>query len=71
MIRQNDLRHERYKVYSKRLASKLCKMGFRIVDTEPNNNKPWLNIFLFENSIELQEAISNLIDSEGGYYEGK
>lgn len=44
-------------VYSLRLAQKLCKQGFRIIEVRPNPKKPWLNCFLFEDSESLRVAI--------------
>jgi len=46
-----------FTVFSKQLANKLCKQGFNIVQTDINNEKPWLYVYYFEDSEELQEAI--------------
>lgn len=47
-----------YKVFTKRLASILCQLGFKIVKTEVNNQKPWLLVYLFEDTPELREAVA-------------
>lgn len=48
------------KVFSKRLARALRFKGFAIVGTEPNKYKPQFDVYLFENSVDLQKAISEL-----------
>ena len=51
-----------YVIYSKVVARKLCEQGFRIIKTEINNEKPWLNVFLFENTDELQKALALIVE---------
>lgn len=46
-----------YKVFTLKLARKLCELGFKVVGTAPNAQKPWLNVYLFEDTQELREAI--------------
>lgn len=46
-----------YKVFSLKLANLLCNDGFKVVNIEPNRQKPWLNVYLFYDSDELQQAI--------------
>lgn len=46
-----------YKVFTVRLARTLCDLGFIIIGTTPNVQKPWLNVFLFEDSEALREAV--------------
>ena len=43
-----------YKVFTLRIARALCDRGYRIVKTIPNFQKPWLNVYLFEDSEELR-----------------
>ena len=50
-----------YKVFTKKLANILCKQGFQIIRTELNNSKPWLYVYLFEDSDELRQAIEKYI----------
>lgn len=49
-----------YKVFTTKIANALCKRGFRVVGTAINNQKPWLNVFLFEDTEELRAAIKEL-----------
>lgn len=53
MLKQN----KPFKIYTLKLARVLCEQGFRMIGTEPNREKPWLNVFLFENTPELREVI--------------
>lgn len=46
-----------YKVFTLKLARILCDLGFIIVGTVPNIQKPWLNVYLFEDSQELRNAV--------------
>ena len=50
-----------YKVFTKKLANILCKQGFQIIRTELNNSKPWLYVYLFEDSDALRRAINEYI----------
>ena len=53
----NNEKQKCFKVYTKKLANTLCRQGFRVVGTTINNDKPWLNVFLFEDTPELREAV--------------
>ena len=55
-----------YKVFTKKLANILCRQGFQIVRTELNNSKPWLYVYLFEDSEELRQAIEKYIQGGKG-----
>ena len=44
------------KVFSSKVANRLCHMGFKIVGTEPNMIKPQYDVFLFEETEELLNA---------------
>lgn len=48
-----------YKIFTKKLANLLCQQGFQVVGTEINNKKPWLYVYLFEDSDELREAVKS------------
>lgn len=49
-----------YKIFSSTMASKLRKAGFWIIGTEPNMKKPWLDVFLFEDTPEFQQKLAQL-----------
>ncbi len=54
-----------YKVFTKRLANLLCEQGYRVVGTEINNRKPWLYVYLFENTEDLRASIEEFLSEEG------
>lgn len=47
-----------FKCYSSRLAHQLIKAGFKMLETEPNLRKPWLDVFLFEDTAQLRAAVN-------------
>lgn len=49
------MRH--YKIFSKILANRLCSLGFKMIGTEINNQKPWLYVYLFEDTDKLRAAV--------------
>ena len=49
-----------FKIFSMKLARELGLRGFRYIATEPNRKAPWLNVYLFEDSEELQKAITEI-----------
>ena len=56
------MRH--YKIFSKVLANRLCSLGFKMIGTEINNQKPWLYVYLFEDTEKLRAAVQEF--KEGG-----
>lgn len=48
------------KVFSRKLALELRKRGFKIVGTEPNTYKPQFDVYLFQQSEELAEAMTEI-----------
>ena len=57
-----------YIVYNKKMALYLRKKGFRIINTAPNRNKPFFDVYFFEDNENLQKEIqiykSNYIQQE-------
>ena len=57
-----------YIVYNKKMALYLREKGFRIINTAPNRNKPFFDVYFFEDSENLQKEIqiykSNYIQQE-------
>lgn len=41
------------------MANYLCERGFYIVDTEIHNKKPWLYVYVFEDSEKLRLAMED------------
>ena len=59
------MRH--YKIFSKILANRLCSLGFKMIGTEINNQKPWLYVYLFEDTERLRAAVQEFKE-EGKKY---
>lgn len=49
-----------YRIYTKWLAVALRREGFKIVGKDVNERIPELDVYIFENSVELQAAIPRL-----------
>ena len=49
-----------YTIYSKKMAFKLRELGFKLLRTGINKNFPQYNTYIFENSEELQKALTKL-----------
>ena len=50
-----------YTILSKWLEAALRKQGFRVVRTEPNRKDNTKQVWVFENNVDLQIAITCLI----------
>lgn len=48
------------KIFNRRVALSLRNLGFRIIKTEPNFYKPEFDVYIFENSDELQLALTEI-----------
>lgn len=46
-----------FKVFKLQAARELTKQGFQILEVMPNRDKPWLNVYGFENTSQLREAV--------------
>lgn len=51
-------------IYTKKLALALRKQGFKIIDVVPDENKPQFDNFIFEETPELLEAITNYTNNQ-------
>lgn len=49
-----------YRVYTRWLAVELRKMGFKIIGTDINESHPQFDVWLFNDTKELHEAILKL-----------
>ena len=49
------------KIYSSKIAGVLCRRGFKVIGTEPNPRKPWLDVFLFEDTDALKQAFDEIL----------
>lgn len=44
-------------IFSQKLVNFLAKKGFRVIRTQPNKKMPWYDVYIFEDSEELSNAI--------------
>lgn len=61
---QNQKSDNLVRVFSANLAGYLRERGFLIVGTEPNKRKPWLRVFLFEDTEDFQKSYDEFFQSE-------
>ncbi len=47
-----------YIIYMPRLAAALREMGFKIIKVTPNIKKPQYDVYWFEDTLELRQALS-------------
>lgn len=52
------------KIYSSKIAGILCRRGFKIIKTEPNPRKPWLDTFIFEETDALLQAFDEILTNK-------
>ena len=53
-----------YRIYTKRVAYELRKRGFKFIRTEINKNFPQYQVYLFEDTEELREALREITRHE-------
>ena len=55
------------RIYSKSVALELRKRGFKIIRTEPNENKPEFDVYVFQGSDSLESALTEITRSRSNY----
>lgn len=60
-IMEKDTRKSRL-IFDAKIARKLLKMGFVVIDIKPNRENTDKSIFVFENTEEFKEALTQLLD---------
>ena len=48
------------KIFSKAIALELIGQGFELIDIEKNKYKPWLSVFIFENTTYLLNTLPHI-----------
>ena len=48
------------KVYTKKIAYELRKLGFKILRVEPNPHKPEFDIYIFESTEDFESAFRKI-----------
>lgn len=67
MTKKSNMTNETKRIYTKSVALELRKRGFKIIRTEPNENKPEFDVYLFENTSEFKAALTDITNSRSGY----
>lgn len=52
--------HKHKKIFSKSIAVQLIQLGNELLYTEPNTKKPYLSVFVFNETKELLEQLTNI-----------
>ena len=60
-IKENDTRKSRL-IFDAKIARKLLKMGFVVIDIKPNRENTDKSIFVFENTEEFKGALTQILD---------
>lgn len=60
-INEKDIRKSRL-IFDAKIARKLLKMGFVVIDIKPNRENTDKSIFVFENTEEFKQVLTQLID---------
>ena len=60
-INEKDTRKSRL-IFDAKIARKLLKMGYVVIDIKPNRENTDKSIFVFENTEEFKQALAQLID---------
>jgi len=61
------MREEGKTIYSTKLARKLIKEGFKLLDVKPNKINPDRTVFIFEYSAELRSILQEYKDATSQY----
>ena len=55
--------NETKRIYTKSVALELRKRGFKIIRTEPNENKPEFDVYVFEETEDFKKALTEITTS--------
>ena len=58
---EKDMRKSRL-IFDAKIARKLLKMGFVVIDIKPNRENTEKSIFVFENTEEFKQALAQIMD---------
>lgn len=60
-IKEKDMRKSRL-IFDARIARKLLKTGFVVIDIKPNRENTDKSIFVFENTDEFKQALAQIME---------
>lgn len=59
--------NETKRIYTKSLALELRRRGFKIIRTEPNENYPQFDVYIFESNDDFKKALTEITRSRSDY----
>lgn len=59
--------NETKRIYTKSVALELRKKGFKIIRTEPNENYPQFDVYIFEASDGFAETLTEITKARSNY----
>ena len=59
-INEKDMRKSRL-IFDAKIARKLLKMGYVVIDMKPNRENTEKSIFVFENTDEFKQALTQIM----------
>lgn len=63
---KSNMANKTKRIYTKSVALELRKRGFKIIRTEPNENYPQYDVYVFENNTHLKEVLTEITNSRSG-----
>ena len=64
---KSNMSNNTKRIYTKSVALELRKRGFRIIRTEPNENKPEFDVYIFEETENFKAALTDITNSRSDY----
>ncbi len=64
---KTNMSNKTKRIYTKSVALELRKRGFKIIRTEPNENFPQFDVYIFEDNTYLKNALTEITKSRSGY----
>ena len=60
----SEIRKNLYPIFMDTVAFRLERAGFRVIKITQNKKKPQYNVYWFEDTIELHDAIHEVLDNK-------
>ena len=64
---KSNMTNKTKRIYTKSVALELRKRGFKIIRTEPNENYPQFDVYVFEGGDAFEKALTEITRSRSGY----
>lgn len=58
-----NMTNETKRIYTKSVALELRRRGFKIIRTEPNENKPEFDVYIFKDTPRFKAALTDITNS--------